>query len=106
MSYVGRVEAMVLLEDGDLEIISLNMKPKRGWYGDALIDDGGYYSKDGFKDMLAGKSDGFFEITGRYFEEFHQDYSGEWDGDYHLEGERIRYCGPAPVESVKLEEER
>lgn len=94
MRYVGRVEVRVLLEGGKAEILDLNFMPRRGWHGDALIDDGGHYSEQILSEMLAGRPDGVHDVSGRYLEEFHQDCWGEWDGSFCIEGERMRYRGP------------
>lgn len=92
MSYCGRVEIRIewagdVIEDSDVKFM-----PQRGWYGEAMISEGINF-REVFSEILSGRSAGFYDIAGRYFEEFHQDYWGEWDGDWRLEGERVRYRG-------------
>ncbi len=96
--YCGRIEARVLWEEGRIEIASVDLKPTRGWHGEALIDDNGFYSDGFFADMLKGRTNGVYDITGRYFEHYSQDYWGEWDGDYWLEGEKARFVANRMME--------
>ncbi len=90
MSYCGRVEARVLWESGAIEDCELNFMPQRGYRGDPIIEDG-YLAEEFFSDMLRGRTDGIYDIAGRYFESFSQDYWGEWDVENWLEGEKARF---------------
>lgn len=92
MSYVGRVEIRVNKIDDDIEIIECTFLPKRGFHGDSLIQEIGAEGRLG--DIMEGRTDGVHDIAGRYFEAFHQDYWGEWDGEFWIENEHVRFRGP------------
>lgn len=99
MSYCGRVEVRIMWDGEGIEDSDVDFMPQRGWYGDAIIREG-IAVEDMFGAMLKGRTAGWYDIAGRYFEEFHQDYEGEWDGEWRLEGERVRYRGPLAPEKL------
>ena len=51
---------------------------------------------DCLQNLLAGRTDGVHDIAGTYHEEYHQDYWGEWDADFWIENERMRYLAAPP----------
>ena len=93
MSYCGRVEVRIQWDGESIEDSDTNFMPQRGWQGDAMILEGINF-KEVFSDMFAKRAPGFYDVAGRYFEEFYQDYEGEWDGDWWFEGEKVRWRGP------------
>jgi hypothetical protein len=85
-------------EGDDIEFLEYDFKPNRDWrrMGGAFIEECGidYCGPILFGDMLKTRADGIHDIEGKYFEHWTQDYEGEWDSDFWIEGERIKYCGP------------
>ena len=94
-SYVGRVFIRVRKEGEDfMEVDSVTVAPRRGYRGEPIAEQDYSAVADGL-DILRGLCDGVYDIAARYHEEFHQDYWGEWDGNFWIEGERARWVGPA-----------
>lgn len=92
MSYMGRVEIRAVKEGDDIEILEIKTMPQRGVKHDLLIVECG--PDDIVRDALKGRTDGVHDIAGTYHEHYSQDYWGEWDADFWLENERVRFRGP------------
>lgn len=91
--YIGRVDIRIFKEGDYLEVLNIKVSPNREHhYGEPIICE--VDPEDMVGDILVGRTDGVHDISGRYYEEYHQDYYGEWDGDFHLEGEKVKYRGP------------
>ena len=103
MRYIGRLSVRVYKDGASIEFLDSDFKPNRDWRrrGGAGIEECGidYCGPILFGDLLKTRTDGVHEIEGRYFEEWSQDYEGEWDSQFWMEGERIRYCGPLAAPS-------
>ena len=97
MSYIGRVSIRVLKEGKELEFLDHQFSPSREWRrkGGAAIEECGieHCGPILVEEILKGRADGVHDIEGRYVEEWHQDYEGEWDSQFWLENERVKFCG-------------
>lgn len=86
---------MVSVEAENIEVLSVNIRPRRDLHGDWIADMDEHAVRDAVLDLMPHvESEGFFQVRGRYVEEYEQGYEGDWDGWFLIEQPKVRFCGP------------